>query len=46
MQIKEGSFLSFLGLIELDSETGNLQMSKLISVVAGGLTHAMKYVKK
>lgn len=29
----------------MDSESGCLQMSKLISVLAGGLTHAMKYIR-
>jgi len=44
MQITEGSLISFLGLINLD-EAGSLQMSNLLTVVAGGLTHAMKYIK-
>ena len=45
MQITEGSLVSFLGLVEMDSQTGFLQMSNLITVLAGGLTHAMKFIK-
>jgi len=46
MQIKEGSLISFLGLVEMDSASGSLHMSNLLTVLAGGLTHAMKYIKR
>ena len=36
--------MSFLGLVELN-QAGNLQMSNLLTVIAGGLTHALKYIK-
>ena len=45
MKIKEGTCLSFLGLVNLDLESGNLSMSKLVAVLAGGMAEAKRCIK-
>ena len=45
MEVKEGSCLSVLGLINLNLETGNVQMTNLMAVIAGGIQEAKKYLK-
>ena len=45
MKVKEGSCLSFLGLVSLDLETGDLTMNKLVAVLAGGMAEAKRCVK-
>jgi hypothetical protein len=45
MKLKEGSCLSFLGLVKLDLETGALSMSNLVAVMAGGMSEAKRCVK-
>jgi len=43
MKVKEGSCLSVLGTITLD-QTGQLKMTNLIAVIAGGLKEVKKYL--
>jgi len=45
MKLKEGSCLSFLGLVSVDLETGAFSMNKLVAVLAGGMSEAKRCVK-
>lgn len=44
MQVLEGACLSVLGTVEVDS-SGELVMTKMVAVVAGGLHEVKKYLK-
>ena len=45
MKLKEGSCLSFLGLVSVDLETGAFSMNQLVAVLAGGMSEAKRCVK-
>lgn len=45
MQIREGSCLSMLGMVTYDSDTGKIELSNLMAVLAGGVSEARRFLK-
>ena len=45
IDVRQGSFISAIGKVSLDS-SGQLAMTKLVAVLAGGVSEATKLLKR